>query len=462
LVLLPVVVGFLYVHQFGVNVVYRDEWEMVPRFWRLSLGRLTLEDLWVQHNQSRPFFPRVAILGLGTLTKWNNITEMYLILTCMSVTLGALYLAFKDSVGRRPLLFVPIAFLVFSLSQNRNMLFGYQLNFGFTEVFGVLSFYFLYVSGSGRRRLLAFAAALISGTIAAFSTIQGLLVWPVGLLQILIAPMDGRLKRLLAGVWGVVGIVEWIAYFIDYEGGRGSSLLPYSLSRPLASMEYFLTLFGRSLFPPPLQGLALSCGVLLTVLAAIGLLLALRCRQREVFSFWIALLGFSLLTLGAITAGRAGLGIESSLASRYTTFSLLAVVGIYAILAKSAFGERERSRLAVASFTVLCAVVMSTAPLSYYVGINAGIAERALRKEAAFILSTYKSQPPQRLNVLWKQSPQAIRARARALERLGYNVFADRHRGSPTKRLGQSVPLNPIMYLATRPFRESSIPYSPE
>ena len=96
-------------------------------------------------------------------------------------------------------------------------------------------------------------------------------------------------------------------------------------------------------------------------------------------------------------------------------------------------------------------MVISTVPLSYYVGINAGIAERALREQAAFVLSTYKSQPPQRLNILWKQSPQAIRGRARALERLGYNVFADRHRGSPAKRLGQRVPLNPITYLTNRP-----------
>jgi len=43
-----------------------------------------------------------------------------------------------------------------------------------------------------RRAAVWFAAAGLSGTVAAYSSIQGLLVWPIGLGQLLIAPIAKR------------------------------------------------------------------------------------------------------------------------------------------------------------------------------------------------------------------------------------------------------------------------------
>lgn len=79
LVALPVAIGFSYVYLFGVNVVWRDEWHIVTLLHKLSSGTLTVLDLWEPHNVHRFFFPRVAILLLAVLTKWNTIAEMYLI-----------------------------------------------------------------------------------------------------------------------------------------------------------------------------------------------------------------------------------------------------------------------------------------------------------------------------------------------------------------------------------------------
>lgn len=122
LILLPATLSSLFVSFFGVNVVVRDQWEMAGLFGELYSGDLSLSELWVPHNEHRFLFPRIAMLALGTVTDWNNVAEMYLIQLCLLATLVVLFFAFRDSVGARPLLFVPVAFLVFSLRQWFNML----------------------------------------------------------------------------------------------------------------------------------------------------------------------------------------------------------------------------------------------------------------------------------------------------------------------------------------------------
>ncbi|PLS81545.1 MAG: hypothetical protein CYG60_25775, partial [Actinobacteria bacterium] len=89
------------------------------------------------------FFPKGVEILLGSLTKYDNVTEMYLVVVCFLVTQVALLFAFRsnvigDGLTSRLALFIPIALLVFSFRQQENLLFGYQINFAFTQTFGVL------------------------------------------------------------------------------------------------------------------------------------------------------------------------------------------------------------------------------------------------------------------------------------------------------------------------------------
>src|SRR5438046_3107298 len=56
---LPAVIVLLFVQAHAVNVPYWDEWESVPDILAAHLRRLTIADLWRQHNEHRIFFPRV-------------------------------------------------------------------------------------------------------------------------------------------------------------------------------------------------------------------------------------------------------------------------------------------------------------------------------------------------------------------------------------------------------------------
>src|SRR4051794_9239050 len=154
LILLPAALGMLYVHLFGVSVVRRDAWTMVPIFERWYSGTLQVSDFFVQHFEHRSAFPELVMLLLGIATKYDNVAEMYIIQICFLITLVVLLLAFRANLKRANvepalglLLFVPVSLLVFSLRQREVMLFGYQINFAFVVTFGVLAFFLLYLVG---------------------------------------------------------------------------------------------------------------------------------------------------------------------------------------------------------------------------------------------------------------------------------------------------------------------------
>src|SRR5215212_6466049 len=422
LVLIPAALPYLYVRAFGVNVVFADAWDMVLVFRKFFSGRLTFADLYAQHNEHRMLFPKAAELLLGLLTRYNNVAEMYVVVSCFLITAAVLLVAFRREIRLPLIFFVPVALLIFSFRQYENMLFGFQINFAFTQTFGVLALYLLYSSGRGNFGAYAFAAALGSATIASFSTAQGLLVWPAGLLGLLLGSVVRPGKKVLVGLWGIVGVAEWVAYFVDYKTPRGHLPLLHAVSHIGTATEYFLTLLGSALFWQPDHafsgGLVIGCLALAMFLATYG-----RGVLRE-HSFWVSLFFYSLFILATITLGRAGMfGVWQAAVSRYTTFSILAVASVYTMLAKMVFARRSSVGRTVLLITLFGTVLLSTG-ISYRNGVEVGRVQEASRERAAYVLETYKSQPDVRLAALYPR-PETVRRRAPVLQRLGYNVFSE-------------------------------------
>src|ERR687890_122921 len=380
LVLIPAALPYLYVRAFGVNVVFADAWDMVLVFHKFFSGRLTFADLYAQHNEHRMFYPKGAELLLGLLTRYNNVAEMYVVVSCFLITAAVLLVAFRREIGLPLIFFVPVALLIFSFRQYENMLFGFQINFAFTQTFGVLALYLLYSSSRGNFVAYAFAGALGSATIASFSTAQGLLVWPTGLLGLLLGSVARPGKKVLLGLLG--SALFWQPEHA-YEGGLVIGCL---------ALAMFLATYGR--------------GVL---------------RQHP---FWISLLFYSLLILATITLGRSGMfGVLQATASRYTTFSVLAVASLYALLAKMVFAKTA-SVLRTVLLLALFGIILLSAGVSYRGGIEVGRVQEASSERAAHVLETYSSQPDARLVALYPR-PETVRSRAPLLARLGYNVFSE-------------------------------------
>jgi hypothetical protein len=326
LLLLPVLQGFWFVHCYGVNVPWADQWNgMAPLFEKWFAGTLSVGDFWAQHNEHRCFVALLLMFGLGLLTRWNTVAEMYatqVVLTLMLAIFIGMFL--RDCKTRYRLwLMLPIGFLVFSLRQIENMVWGWQLAFVLVagEAVAALACLSLLNHPAGRR--LKYLGALLFATGATFSSAQGLVVWPVGLLPLLLAPFQWTRKALLIAGWTAAGALAWLLYFHDY-------VRPYQ-QPPLAfSFKYFAAILGGSFFHGIYAGMIVGVIVLLLI-AAVVILLYQKGHWRR-HSFWLAVLSYGFLIQLQITLGRSNYGLEQALSPRYSTCSLLIIIGIYAIL----------------------------------------------------------------------------------------------------------------------------------
>jgi hypothetical protein len=429
LVLLPAVFGLLYVRSFGVNVAVGDQWRVAHLFGKLASGTLGFADLWNQLNEHRILVPRIVILFLGRLTEWNNVAEMYATQVLLLVVVLAFLRAFRSDVGTGPrfFFFIPVPFLVFSFRQSETMLMGLLVQFALVLVFAVLAFYSLRglrartpSAGSFSVARLAFPLAVLSATLSSLSSAHGLLVWPVGLAQLLLGPARGRTKPLLAGTWAAIGAVEWAVYFLGYETPDRAQAPSAAGEGLLYPARFFVTSVGGALWGG--QGPALAVGTCLLLLVGVALFLVAKSGEPASSSFWLALMLFACLVLASVTVGRAERGIEQALVSRYATYSIVGVVGLYGTLA--GLYLHRGSRAAAVAFTALLALVLLSLPVAYARGIEAGRQTEEARQWAASAVSTYDSQPDGALALLYP-NPQVVRKRAPELERLGYNVFSE-------------------------------------
>lgn len=427
LCLLPVLMGFLYVFLFGVNVVFWDQWAVVPLFEKFYAGTLSFSDFFAQHNEHRMFFPRIAMLFLGILTKYNNIVEMYFIQFFLIITMVIIFWAAKKQFDIKTAGFwlVPVPFLIFSLRQHENMLFGIQIIYVFATTFSLLAFFllsFLPELAKTKFRRLSFIFALASATIPSYSMASGLLVWPVGFFQIALWPKEALKKKFYAGIWIVLGFLEWFIYFFNYKKPGQPDIL-YGLYYPLKFIKFFFTFLGSSLFWN--QTPALAAGIIISVMGLISIFLLCRHNRLKENSFWLAIGIFSLLTNVSIAAGRVGMGVGEALATRYATFSILGLVALYIILLDLMSSQKQKYMVPLMG--LILGSIMLSLPFSYIQGFSSAKTREVRMRSLAFMLSTYESYPDEFLTRLFI-SAEVVKEGAAILNKLNYNVFADEPR----------------------------------
>jgi hypothetical protein len=420
--LVPIAAGFLYVALYGVNVPVQDDWGTVITLARESAGTLSLSDLFSQHNEQRIFFPRLVEIGLAKVNGYSPITEMYVIEASFLAALAALLVTMRRTLGRDALLLLPVvAYLVFSFRQSETMLLGFNISFAFVEAFGVIALAMLWISGRslGRRQTAAFAGALAAATVAAYSSSQGLAVWPAGLLPLWLAARQGNRKKQIA-LWSSLGVGEWILYFVSYKSIPGHPSSTYAFRHPLPGLKYFLSLFGASLNSEPTR--ALVYGLILVGLSLGALVLTTRAREGRRMSFWIALLAYSALMMLLITIGRSGFGVNQGLSSRYSSFSGLGVIALLGLLVRRAHADRSRAAIGFLGATIV--LVALSVPGTISDGIRSGRHRSSSGQRAAYILYTYRSEPDALLRDIFQPSPALVRGFAPFLEHKRYVVFA--------------------------------------
>ena len=424
---------------FGVNVVFWDEWDMVPLLERLNQGRLSVMDLFVQHNEHRSLFPMLLALVTDKLTGFNTVVEMFLgwfLLTSAVVLLFSVYWVKSHKDPKVLLFFLPASFLLFSFGQYESILWWVVSIAIYLVIFEVVATFTLLEGGLKSTR--SFTLALVAAIVASFSFVNGLLVWPVGLFQILMR--DRRKNGRRALIWIITWLIVSGVYFYGWASQQAveEPSWSYAFEHPFEAIMYLLSLVGE----PLSVGLntAPVFGLTVILISAVVLGQAWRMKMLKTGGAFLSLTLFGALSSLATTIGRAGWGVQEAVASRYTPFTSLGIVGLYllaiAVAQKAPGKDQKRDATAKSGGLIamnhraggvhaLLAIFLIGLIVSYGGGWQGGEYLLSRMETGAYVLKTYQIQSDENIQTYLLPDAAKVRERAPYLQQNGLNVFGE-------------------------------------
>lgn len=426
LLIVPIIFPLIYISTYAVNVPYWDQYEVIPLFDKLYSGNLSVVDLVAQHNEHRIALPHLLMLGLGTVTHYNVIAEEYLawffiLLTCILILIALIKAyGFNQSTIVK---FIPVPWLLFSLRQSPTYLWGYQLNFPMTIFFGALALYLLVTSKNIGWRL---GVAILSGIACTLSMTNGLLIWIIGLLQILYyfrfrKQILNRPHFLMAAIWGFVGVVVFIMYFIGFAFSENSPSPFYIFGHPKSAVLSLLACVGSPL-SSNLYAAAIFGGLFLVLFLWVFIMMVKKETEPQPFTtFSFSLAIFGLASVGLIVVGRAGFGYMQMLDAHYITLTMLTIIGGYLLLTSIKHRFQNIKPFLKAG---LLGLVIAATLLSIPQAIEAGNGEKTWWPINGYYLSNYEIQSDSTLLTLFSDA-QIVRNDAAILKKYNLSVFSE-------------------------------------
>ena len=368
-------------------------------------------------------FPKLAIIGVALATGFNTVAEMYfswLILIVVSILFLTLCVRYFGWSVNTLILFVPIVWLLWNLRQWENFLFGLQINYFLCVLGFVIAFVLL---DRSHDLDLPFLGALGGAIITSFSLLNGLLIWPIGVIQIL---LQGKGKKMLLP-WIVCAVSINFLYFLDWKRSEKLPSMSFFTDDPATAIRYFLAFLGSPLSPGAWGDIiihySLLVGILVLISAIAGIALTVKYHLIKENSPWIILLLFSIGTALITTIGRSGFGIVQALSSRYVTFTIPGIIGLYFIYVTL---YRHRGSLIPSTGWMVKGItcfILFGVFLGMLEGMAMGMKTASDRDKLTCTLMNYRSVSDDDLSTLY-QDPYLIRKNAGVLERRHLNVFS--------------------------------------
>jgi Bacterial Ig domain len=335
---LPIGAYFWLIHEYSVNVVYLDQWSDVGLLSHWYSGSLTFSDLWASHSDHRILFPNLIVIALAEFTRFNVVCEEYLSGVMLIAAAGLFIATHRRRAPSTPLIYyTPVTLLLFSFVQYQNTLWGFQMAWYLVTLALALALFLL-----DRPALTGwvFAGAIAAAIVGSFSSLQGLLIWPVGLLILCVRP---RPRRSLV-IWIACALITTTLYFHQLNSFEYSNQT-YVFTHPIESLKFFLFLIGSILgvqstnSPWPI----IAFGAIVMVIA-VWLVVKYQWRgERRSSLVGVSLICYGVLFAATITQGRAWFALWAP--SRYATCGLLVLTGCYlAVLGRAPARNRRGSR----------------------------------------------------------------------------------------------------------------------
>lgn len=374
--LLPPLLCFGLINQFGVNVPFADDFTLAPLFVSAHNGTLKFGQFIAQHNEHRMVLLRVFALAFAYFAHGNLRAEMMFSLAIVMVTTLLLWhlirRTIEDTVEKRLGILLLLGLLLFSPVQAENWTWGFQFAL-FLNNFLVVSA--ISVATSQRSLVAKFAVCTLLATLATYSFGNGATLWILSFPLALIANEQlGRGQRIRWGIaWVMLGALTIASYFVHYRRPAVHPPVPVSphvvdyVTYTLAFLGAHLSRLGGfdPLFPPIVIGALL---VILTIVAVIDVARRPGFGTRQSALPWIALAAYALISAALASLARVSFGVRQALDSRYTSFSLYLSVGLIGLGAIGLANNQARRWQNCGTAFVIALVVLSL--VTYSAGIG--------------------------------------------------------------------------------------------
>lgn len=429
-----------FVTAFSVDVPFWDQWRLVPLFDKVATGTVTFGDFWALHSNHRLLFPKIIITILAFTSHWNINYEICFSIFLSILTFGFLYkISETTSKGVSDRLFhltnISTCFLLFSLVQEQNWLWGFQLAWFLINLCVISAVYWLNSDSQLAPNLRIFLAGMAC-LVASLSSAHGLLSW-LAVIPSLFA-VEGTVKQRTQRLLGWVSI--WVAllaiYTIDYHPKNGSPKIGSLLEQPLVLGDYFFSLIGAPIVRLPmvsaLIGLVIFCsflGVIFYIFNRYSFKLLAAIIE---VAPWLSIGLFSILCSALITMGRVRYGVEQALdSSRYTTTSLLlliAFVQIFLVLFSHNWEEfKLKTKPAYTIFLFFLWSVITVNSLLEITQAQAALPYKKSRETCLKIINYLDESPFHKSKdsciALLSEKTWLIREGAEILDRIGFRKF---------------------------------------
>ena len=356
--ILPPVLYLAFVEHYSVNVLVFDDWsvEVIAAHLGPHLGKPFFQNLWLQYNEHRLVVPKLLFMVFGELTALNVKTMMMFNAVMFVATYVILLRLIRTYCGRSPgaLALLLLGAVWFSLSDFESALLSAQLSWYLILFLLLLC---LLVMARERVNYWVIGGAVVIAVLASISSLQGLILWPVGLLCLWRRRNEILQWRRMSLLWVICAGATTAFYFRGFNlstSATGGSSPTLTLDHPITALKFFFVdvgsvVPGGGAYSYLLHGLL---GIGLTGLGVAVLVRSMTEVRRNGFGALTplpaALILFGLLFDVAAMVGRVGLGEAAARAPRYTMPNLFLLVGIAIYMfmrASNTLKHRERSTL---------------------------------------------------------------------------------------------------------------------
>jgi hypothetical protein len=392
LAFLPALLCFLYITSSWVNVPYYDEWRIVPLVDGWLHGTLSFADIYAQDDGHRVVIYRLIELLSTSLLRFDSRFEMaigFLGLCGIAVVLAWKYEKEIEN-SRIPavlLTWLAIFLLVFSLRQWENLLGTWAVNNPVSTLFFLTALVFL-----DRVDWFSFAVAAVSAVLCTFTFSNGLLVWPLGFVYVLLGPARNRWLA-----WLIATALALAAYAFHYSFFPSPPHLDYM--RIVARL--FVVLGAPFSFDPGVVSgaklhwqaslpIAIGVGIGVAVfVASLGLVTVFE-KSIARHRFPLAILAYGLGSAAMIAWGRLQFGIEQAVASRYNPVASLVLIGLALLIFEMVFDHPAKKKL-VGAMVILAVPVLCATLYGDYREMQVGPYRRAYFEHWRDVVLRYKT-----------------------------------------------------------------------